>query len=75
VYALANKKYNDLGENPENRYTKDKLLLNKNEIERDIASTLISLCSLYSSMEKHKIALAYVLRSNNLLETLFFALI
>lgn len=75
MYADANQKYNDALDYPDNDEETGRLLLGKNEIEREIASSLINLCSLYSSMNKHEIALAYVLRANKLLETLFLALI
>ena len=76
MYADAKRRYEDFeaGDEPENA-VQDQLLRSKNEIEREIASSLINLCSLYSSMNKHEIALAYVLRANRLLETLFLAMI
>ena len=76
MYADAKRRYEDFeaGDEPEIA-VQDQLLRSKNEIEREIASSLINLCSLYSSMNKHEIALAYVLRANRLLETLFLAMI
>ena len=76
MYADTKRRYEDFeaGDEPENA-VQDQLLRSKNEIEREIASSLINLCSLYSSMNKHEIALAYVLRANRLLETLFLAMI
>ena len=76
MYADAKRRYEDFEacDEPENA-VQDQLLRSKNEIEREIASSLINLCSLYSSMNKHEIALAYVLRANRLLETLFLAMI
>jgi hypothetical protein len=40
----------------------------KIEINNDVASTLINLCTLYSQMGKHKIALKYSLESNEILQ-------
>ena len=41
------------------------------DISRELGSTLINLCSMYSSMGKHEIALKFVQRSNKVLEKLF----
>jgi hypothetical protein len=76
VYADAKQRYEDFESCDDTEAAlQDQLLHDKNEIEREIASSLINLCSLYSSMNKHEIALAYVLRANRLLETLFLAMI
>ena len=41
------------------------------EIKREVASSLINLGSVYSSMKKHEISLNNLLRSNKLLEEVF----
>ena len=40
-------------------------------ISREVGSTLINLCSMYSSMNKHEIALKFVLKANKILEKVF----
>lgn len=41
------------------------------DISRDVGSTLINLCSMYSSMGKHEIALRYAQHANKVLEKVF----
>ena len=41
------------------------------DISRDVGSTLINLCSMYSSMAKHEIALRYAQQANKVLEKVF----
>ena len=43
------------------------------EIKREVASTNINLCSLYSTMGKHEISLTYVEKANKLLGTVYIA--
>ena len=43
------------------------------DISREVGGTLVNLCSMYSSMGKHEIALKFAYRANKTLEGVFLA--
>lgn len=42
-----------------------------NAMSREVGGTLVNLCVMYSSINKHEIALKFSMRANKLLESLF----
>ena len=42
-----------------------------NDISREVGGTLVNLCSMYSSMGKHEIALKFAYQANSTLELVF----
>ena len=75
IFKNAQENYDAFNEEIDSEEDRVRLLNDLHEIQRELASTLINLCSLYSSMGMHKIALKHVLEANGYLESLFLKLI